>query len=324
MYAHQVIKDLDKYLKRKSIYDDRFLENLQTLRHEISNSHKFHLGNISSYLKILESMDKSLLFQDDNGQFVKCPYDLMWFDYNVDVGSNQVEENEHASKKRGVIVKELLPDFIICQPICYVNHDKLWMPSAITHLFLINDKFGNRSDVLDFFFSNEPHKRHDLVEVSKIANATHWYIPASTNLDQAMHSSKRGMESAMKLVDHDMHELAVLNAALKLLCCKNIVTENIYPSPTKKKKKSKLTHPKKKFVYKVLNVTLPTTRKKYSSESSSVGIGTRVHFCRGHFKTYTEDAPLFGKFTGRYWWQRQVRGNPIQGFSAKDYNLKTA
>jgi hypothetical protein len=324
MYAHQVIKDLDKYLKRKSIYDDRFLENLENLRKGISVSHKFHLGNISSYKKVLKNMDQSLLFQGENGQFVKCPYDSMWIDFNVDVGSNQEEENEHASKKRGVIVKELLPDFIMCQPICYVNHDKLWYPSAIVHLILINDRFGKRSDVLDYFFSKEPQKRHDLVEVSKVSNVHHWYIPTSTNLEQAMHTSIEGKQSVQRLVEHDMHELAVLNAALKLLCCKNIVTENVYPSTKKKRKKGKLTHPKKKFVYKVLNVTLPTTRKKSTSESSTVGAGTRVHFCRGHFKTYTEDAPLFGRFVGRYWWQTQVRGNPEQGFSAKDYNLKTA
>jgi hypothetical protein len=49
----------------------------------------------------------------------------------------------------------------------------------------------------------------------------------------------------------------------------------------------------------------------------------RVHLCHGHFKNYTEGNPLFGKYTGRYWWQPFVRGNKKKGVVMKDYLVKS-
>lgn len=48
----------------------------------------------------------------------------------------------------------------------------------------------------------------------------------------------------------------------------------------------------------------------------------RQHLARGHFKTFTEDAPLLGKHVGTYWWGWQVRGQENQGAIEKTYTLK--
>lgn len=48
----------------------------------------------------------------------------------------------------------------------------------------------------------------------------------------------------------------------------------------------------------------------------------RRHLARGHFKTFTEDAPLLGKHVGTYWWGWQVRGQEGQGQIEKAYTLK--
>lgn len=42
---------------------------------------------------------------------------------------------------------------------------------------------------------------------------------------------------------------------------------------------------------------------------------------RGHFKTYTEEAPLFGKLTGTFWVPSHARGDASLGLAEKDYNL---
>jgi hypothetical protein len=47
-----------------------------------------------------------------------------------------------------------------------------------------------------------------------------------------------------------------------------------------------------------------------------------VHLCRGHFKTYTDDNPLFGKHVGKYYWQPSIRGKNKKGIVAKDYSLE--
>jgi hypothetical protein len=52
------------------------------------------------------------------------------------------------------------------------------------------------------------------------------------------------------------------------------------------------------------------------------GLRSALHICRGHFKSYTEDAPLFGKHTGTYWWADRVRGDRSRGRVEKDYAVK--
>lgn len=45
------------------------------------------------------------------------------------------------------------------------------------------------------------------------------------------------------------------------------------------------------------------------------------HQVRGHFKTYTADAPLMGKHVGTYWWGWQVRGKKENGVVVSDYKV---
>lgn len=45
------------------------------------------------------------------------------------------------------------------------------------------------------------------------------------------------------------------------------------------------------------------------------------HYVRGHFKTYTADAPLMGKAVGTYWWGWQARGAKKNGIVVSDYEV---
>lgn len=58
-----------------------------------------------------------------------------------------------------------------------------------------------------------------------------------------------------------------------------------------------------------------------SGESGESEIHRALHICRGHFATYTEDAPLFGKYTGTYWRPMHVRGRADVGIVHKDYKI---
>lgn len=46
-----------------------------------------------------------------------------------------------------------------------------------------------------------------------------------------------------------------------------------------------------------------------------------LHYCRGHFAIYTEENPLFGKLTGRYWRRPHLRGKVDSGVIVKDYAI---
>ena len=62
---------------------------------------------------------------------------------------------------------------------------------------------------------------------------------------------------------------------------------------------------------------------KYENTLSKIDSqwNNRIHLCRGHFKKYTVEKPLFGKFTGLWWWEPAVRGRNKEGVVYKDYEL---
>lgn len=46
----------------------------------------------------------------------------------------------------------------------------------------------------------------------------------------------------------------------------------------------------------------------HKSDANGGGDPAALHVVRGHFKTYTSDAPLMGAHTGTYWWSHHARG----------------
>lgn len=46
-----------------------------------------------------------------------------------------------------------------------------------------------------------------------------------------------------------------------------------------------------------------------------------LHICRGHFKTFSPDAPLLGRAVGTFWWGPQIRGSREEGIVLKDYRV---
>ena len=108
-----------------------------------------------------------------------------------------------------------------------------------------------------------------------------------------------------------------------ILNCKNISTEKNYPPKALNKKRIKQGK-QPLFTYHTLVVNPMSEKKRSNSEHEQTGIKQRLHFCRGHFKEYTEQNKLFGKHTGLYWWQPMVRGNKELGIVHKDYLVKTA
>lgn len=114
--------------------------------------------------------------------------------------------------------------------------------------------------------------------------------------------------------------LGFVNISMMLLCCKNISTEIVLPDEKLNKSRKR----KKKLPmmeYKVLNVSLPGGGNRTDREANDPIDHNRVHLCRGHFKEYNDEKPLFGKIIGRFWWQPHARGRG-DGVVLKDYNCK--
>jgi len=119
----------------------------------------------------------------------------------------------------------------------------------------------------------------------------------------------------------NMNGIIILNSLLIVLNCKNIVLKKEHPDRKLNLARAKKGKPPL-FAYHTLHVKVPTMRTEADGEDADSGRTQRVHLCRGHFKTYTEDKPLFGKYTGRYWWPWMVRGDKKKGLVIKDYNIE--
>ena len=116
------------------------------------------------------------------------------------------------------------------------------------------------------------------------------------------------------------HEaLSILNLCLLTLNCKNIGTETT-PAPVKlnnkRKKKGKLPI----FSYKTL-VLKPFGKKQEALAEKGLW-NNRIHLAMGHWRTYTKDRPMFGKYPGRFWIPAHVRGRNRDGVVMKDYKVE--
>jgi hypothetical protein len=109
--------------------------------------------------------------------------------------------------------------------------------------------------------------------------------------------------------------------ALSFLHCKNVVrhdtTETDGPS-SKWLRRQRVPE----IRYHVLDINPMKEVLRTEGGIDRNGIKKALHICRGHFATYTEEKPLFGKYTGTVWVPAHIRGSADQGVVDKDYRVK--
>ena len=105
--------------------------------------------------------------------------------------------------------------------------------------------------------------------------------------------------------------------------CKNVDLVPSDPSPALSRKHQRQTG-RSLTRYYTLDIT--PMRKVLSGEglAQENGLPLALHICRGHFKTFTDIAPLFGKLRGTYWWADHIRGDQQDGRIEKDYRVRIA
>lgn len=116
----------------------------------------------------------------------------------------------------------------------------------------------------------------------------------------------------------------VVHATLYTLNARNIYLEAV-DRPAKLNRKREKNGKIPLYRYHVLKVARGIVRKNSHHESTHPVSGSMpVHLCRGHFKTYTAEAPMFGipGNCGRFWVPAHVRGNRQNGIVMKDYELE--
>ncbi len=113
-----------------------------------------------------------------------------------------------------------------------------------------------------------------------------------------------------------------LVTALFAICfchCKNITVETEKVSRQVRRAAERAKEPV--LTMKTINIH-PV--KKIMTEEGQVerqGIKKALHICRAHFAHYTEEHPLFGKYTGTFYKPMHVRGHLKEGIVIKDYDI---
>ena len=118
--------------------------------------------------------------------------------------------------------------------------------------------------------------------------------------------------------------LSRANALNDIINCQNVVFKDVEP-PYKVNRKRIKNGKTPLYSYKILEVVKGKPKSKNAGSvpwNYTSPENVRFHLCRGHFKTFTEDKPLFGKYAGTFWWNPHSRGNKDIGTVEKEYSVK--
>ena len=97
----------------------------------------------------------------------------------------------------------------------------------------------------------------------------------------------------------------------RLLSCKNVRSETVRPNAGHSKKSAK--RKSKGIEWRVVTITRGKRTYRLGRSSPNSRAEGRYHAVGGHFKTYTQDAPLLGHAVGTFFWGEFARGNPKRG-----------
>jgi hypothetical protein len=108
--------------------------------------------------------------------------------------------------------------------------------------------------------------------------------------------------------------------AVSFMHCKNVDVIEVTP-PAALSRKHQRHHGRPLARYYVLEIAAMRGAMNADGAAREQGLRQALHICRGHFKTFSPDAPLFGRLSGTYWWASHVRGDEAEGRVEKDYRV---
>lgn len=297
MFAHQVIEDLSETIHISTGYNDAIKLCMSLIR----NSGHFHLGDIEEINGPFSVSNDSKLFIE-NAAYMKLPYKYCWFD--MADRKNYISGVNGGVNKMGALAFNHPDhdDILQFYTFCHVMPRNKWLLIPLLFVFSFGEPFSEKN---------------------------HKFLFPSSSLQIKTSTGEPSNMAILRLADVNPEEffavtryiLTAVEHGIVLLNCKNITSEK--HSPDEALNKSRRKRGKQElFTYKTLKLLLPGNKEKHNLQNEPTGEHNRIHFCRGHFKEYTAEAPLFGRITGLWWWQPHVRGQNKDGIVVKDYEVE--
>lgn len=235
--------------------------------------------------------------------------DAIVFYFNESFG-----EPPNFTNKNLLSLPSLLPfDNMVIQ---FSNKNLFWVVTYLSDLPVKNDN----NMFIDICWIGTIIKDEQGPQISKIASFGYLCNSKKMEITDCILGGKVSLNEEGQLVNiTDDPCFLVLHKFLSLLSCKNVVYGLEFPPIKIQKSRAKKGKPPLSSYY-ILKLKPTTSRKDYEAKNLWTN---RVHLCRGHIREYTEDRPLFGKYTGRFWIPPHVRGDKKQGVIHKDYEVET-
>lgn len=112
--------------------------------------------------------------------------------------------------------------------------------------------------------------------------------------------------------------LLVLGLGLSFMNCRNVkCSDRVVECSRQFHKRTKAPQ----LLFKTLDITPMRDILRHEGYSDTEGTARALHICRGHFATYSEDRPLFGRLSGTFWVSDHVRGKSENGEVVKNYKV---
>ena len=197
-------------------------------------------------------------------------------------------------------------------------------PSVKFGVFLVSEKTEDGWGCTFFFFNSAQSKRSPVIFCPIGAN---FLIPRNGRFSEEAlveYFLITSMEKTREAITNFLVQFLVENFlariffTLGLLHCKNIILEERGGINLKIKNRR---HRSKGTRHHVLQIMPGRETKRMVYEQPGKGSPRSLHFRRGHFKEYTTENPLFGKYTGIFWWEAHLAGNADIGTVTKDYQI---
>ena len=319
MFAHQVIESVKKW-NESGMITKEFKDSVATL---IQKAQKVHVGDVDDIEPLFARDIGTPVFMDTT--ILRLPYKAMWFDFTFknakysELPEGSLSDIKITNSKEAALVYEVKETMWGAMFFSYIDEYGGWIVMPAVFLIFVG---GTDAGV-------NLHLYEGLKHVLRLKDAPVGLIgkfkAEAVNLRGGnmlpMFFLSLTPEQQRGLILEWGLNCKMLQCAIKLINCKNITLEKI-PAPARLNKKRRENGRQELFDYHVLNVVVPSKQREYR-ESQEPLSHNRVHLCRGHFKVYTAEHPLFGSLIGQYWWQPHARGQNKNGIVVKDYQVIT-
>lgn len=254
------------------------------------------------------------------------PYDNLW----IELG--KISDSSHNSHYAGVLISQMrindYPDAITSEIQTNLRkqgtdigwHLAFHVISDTLPLKLFNN-LGRADVMLDSHGS--------IVRLTGAPISQYMDVAINPELKAAINKERAWFFKAVGNADPEIACNAMLTdfvcsslLVLGMLHCKNV---ELYERPMSSKQlrhRQKHNRPSERFYS--LRVTGKGARVGADALRVPSGQRNALHWCRGHFRTYTDDAPLFGRITGTFWVDPHIRGSRGVGKVDKLYTIDSA